>query len=159
MYIGEEMGTEYLEPPQFNLEESYNDSDCCSPLIFVLSPGSDPMSGLIRFAADKDIPKTSLMTISLGQGQGPIATQMINTALITGQWVVLQNCHLAQSWMRELDRICDEVIVPENTNTQFRLWLTSYPSTAFPVAILQNGKKMFKRINKTKKLQSRFISM
>ncbi|XP_023310238.1 dynein heavy chain 3, axonemal [Anoplophora glabripennis] len=142
LYIVEEMGPSYLEPPQFNLQESYNDSNCCSPLVFILSAGSDPMAGLVRFAADKGIDKTSLMTISLGQGQGPIAAQMINTGLENGQWAVLQNCHLAESWMRELDRICDEVIVPENTNTHFRLWLTSYPSKAFPVAILQNGVKM-----------------
>ncbi|KAG5895230.1 hypothetical protein JTB14_003447 [Gonioctena quinquepunctata] len=141
-YIVEEMGISYLEPPQFNIEESYNDSNCCSPLIFILSAGSDPMAGLVRFAADKGIAKTSLMTISLGQGQGPIAQQMINTGIESGQWAVLQNCHLAESWMRELDRICDEVIVPEITNPNFRLWLTSYPSKAFPVAILQNGVKM-----------------
>ncbi|XP_057653134.1 dynein axonemal heavy chain 3 [Diorhabda carinulata] len=141
-YVVEEMGPSYLEPPQFNLEESYNDSNCCSPLIFILSPGSDPMAGLVRYAADKGIKKTALMTVSLGQGQGPIASNMIATGLETGQWVVLQNCHLAESWMRELDRICDEVIVPENTHTNFRLWLTSYPSKAFPVAILQNGVKM-----------------
>lgn len=71
--------------------------------------------------------------------KGPIAAGMINEALTTGQWVVLQNCHLAESWMRELDRICSEIIIPESTNDLFRLWLTSYPSKAFPVAILQNG--------------------
>lgn len=63
------MGQAYLEPPQFNLEESYNDSNCCSPLIFILSAGSDPMSGLIRFASDRGISKSSVMTVSLGQGQ------------------------------------------------------------------------------------------
>lgn len=63
------MGQAYLEPPQFSLQESYDDSNCCSPLVFVLSPGSDPMAGLIRFASDKGIAKTSLLTISLGQGQ------------------------------------------------------------------------------------------
>lgn len=63
------MGPSYLEPPQFNLQESYDDSNCCSPLVFILSAGSDPMAGLVRFAADKGIEKTSLMTISLGQGQ------------------------------------------------------------------------------------------
>ncbi|KAB0793663.1 hypothetical protein PPYR_13283 [Photinus pyralis] len=141
-YIVDNMGQLYLEPPQFNIEESYNDSNCCTPLIFVLSAGSDPMSGLMKFASDRGLPKSSVMSVSLGQGQGPIASGMINRALVTGQWVVLQNCHLAESWMGELNRICDELIIPENTNSHFRLWLTSYPSKAFPVAILQNGVKM-----------------
>ncbi|KAF5289736.1 hypothetical protein FQA39_LY03653 [Lamprigera yunnana] len=138
-YVVDNMGHAYLEPPQFNLEESYKDSNCCTPLIFILSAGSDPMSGLIRFASDHGISKKFLLIVSLGQGQGPIASGMIDKAIVTGQWVVLQNCHLAESWMRELNRICDEVIVPENTHTHFRLWLTSYPSKAFPVSILQNG--------------------
>ncbi|XP_066246402.1 dynein axonemal heavy chain 3 [Euwallacea similis] len=141
-YIVEEMGQAYLEPPQFNLEEFYNDSNCSSPLILILSPGSDPMADLIKFASNMGITKNSVMTISLGQGQGPIAANMIATGLQTGQWTVLQNCHLAASWMRELDRICDEVILPDFINPTFRLWLTSYPNEDFPVAILQKGVKM-----------------
>lgn len=59
----------YVEPPPFNLLESYNDSNCCSPLVFILSPGSDPMASLLKFADDMNISRTSLLTISLGQGQ------------------------------------------------------------------------------------------
>jgi len=65
---------------------------------------------------------------------------MIRSGIETGQWVVLQNCHLAVSWMKELDRICDEDIIPSSTHQSFRLWLTSYPFDDFPVSILQNGK-------------------
>lgn len=63
-----ELGEKFIHPPPFDINKSYGDSNCLSPLIFILSPGIDPMASLLQFA-DKMGRTESLQSVSLGQGQ------------------------------------------------------------------------------------------
>ncbi len=60
-----------------------------------------------------------------------------------GLWILLQNCHLAKSWMGDLENIVLELADKETEiHPDFRLFLTSMPAVYFPISILQNGIKL-----------------
>lgn len=139
-FVAEQMGAEFVSPPPFDLSCSFDDSEATTPLIFLLTAGADPMQCLLRYA-EESRPGSALHIVSLGQGQGVLAEEKIRLATVSGEWVILQNCHLAASWMAALERICQK-LTGHSVHQNFRLWLTSYPWEHFPVSILQNGVKI-----------------
>jgi dynein heavy chain len=116
------------------------DSSPKTPLIFVLSPGVDPTLSLQQLSQKMGM-EERFNYISLGQGQAPKATKLIQEGIKNGTWVFLANCHLSISYMPSLDKII-EGIGAENPHPDFRIWLSSSPHPQFPISILQSGLKM-----------------
>lgn len=54
-YVLENMGQKYIENPSFDINECYEDSTALTPMIFILSPGADPMSDVLKYANNKNI--------------------------------------------------------------------------------------------------------
>lgn len=141
-YVTNTIGQQYLDPPNVTVRDLWRDSDNRTPIIFVLSPGADPTSGLLKFSQSPDI-QMNIQIISLGQGQGGPAETLIKKAKSNGKWVLLQNCHLARTWMPSLEKIVEENLsLAEEVHPSFRLFLTSMPASYFPASVLQNGIKL-----------------
>ncbi|BHF62268.1 Dynein heavy chain 6, axonemal [Sparganum proliferum] len=136
------LGKPFIEAPAVDLPLLYADMDNVTPLVFVLSPGSDPMSQFQRFAKEMNYLER-IQAVSLGQGQGPTAEKLMEKAAKTGDWVFLQNCHLAASWMLRMEEIIKERAEdPTQTHESFRLYLSSMPAKSFPIGVLQNSVKV-----------------
>ena len=138
-FIVEKIGEEFIIPPTFDLSKSFKDSSVTTPLIFVLSTGSDPVSDYLRFANEQNM-MSKQASISLGKGQDKKAERMIEEAASRGGWVLLMNCHLATSFMPKLEVIVENL--DDSNHRDFRMWLTSMPNKEFPVSVLQNSVKM-----------------
>ncbi|KAK2919405.1 hypothetical protein Q8A73_003776 [Channa argus] len=136
------LGKQFVENPPVDLANLYNDMSPSTPLVFILSTGSDPMGAFQRFAKERGC-LDRVESISLGQGQGPIAEKIIHTALKNGNWVFLQNCHLAVSWMLAMEELIKTFAEPDTAiHESFRLFLSSMPTKVFPVTVLQNSVKV-----------------
>nr|XP_012140860.1 PREDICTED: dynein heavy chain 1, axonemal [Megachile rotundata] len=139
-YLAKYLGREFVEPQTTELSAIYNESSPTTPIVFILSTGTDPAAEVYKFA-DRLKMANKLHAISLGQGQGPRAEAMLRFASEHGYWCFFQNCHLAPSWMPDMDSVVESLSRAKN-HRDFRLWLTSAPSPDFPVSILQNSSKM-----------------
>ncbi|TPP50205.1 Dynein heavy chain and region D6 of dynein motor family protein [Leishmania donovani] len=137
-FIEEQLGSQFVDPPVFNLKDTFDESTNTIPLIFVLSNGVDPTKQLQSLAQREG---RELKVLALGQGQGDNAKRALQEYSQTGGWVFLANCHLMVSWLVELEKIID-AIFEQNPHRDFRLWLSSVPTPQFPIGVLQRSIKM-----------------
>ena len=110
-FVKAKLGKKFVDPPPFDLARATM-APTPSFLYSLLGPSPQVTENSIWYLLDN------------GRAQ---CTKLINAAIEDGSWVVLQNCHLAVSWMPAMEKLCEEFNA-DKVNPDFRLWLTSYPS-------------------------------
>lgn len=139
-FVEAEMGSQFVDAPLFDIVTCYNESNYMTPIIFILTPGSNPLQYLTKFAKLKYMIH-KLHCISLGQGQIDKAYSLIQKAKKEGNWVCIENCSLSPALLSNLS-IDFENINTANTHIDYRMWLTSTPSHNIPLSLLQDSIKI-----------------
>jgi len=141
-WVKEEMGVEYYNAISFDLPASFEDASPATPIFFLLSPGVDPLLAVraIGGPAEKTEANGLFFSVSLGQGQEPVAEKALDRMHATGGWVMLQNIELVARWLPKLEKKLETLI--EGAHPDFRVFLSSLPQNVIPVQILQNSIKL-----------------
>ncbi|XP_053239011.1 dynein axonemal heavy chain 14 isoform X1 [Podarcis raffonei] len=144
-FVAEKLGNYYLQIGGINLKAVYEEeSNAITPIILIHTQGVDIAALFLRLAQEIKGSTRHVKMISLGRGQGSKAEDLIyKSTILQGQWVFLQNCHLAASFMPRLCKIVESFTRSQtNIDPQFRLWLSSTPDPSFPIPILRKGLKI-----------------
>eukprot|EP00930_Biecheleria_cincta_P103951 TRINITY_DN9605_c0_g4_i1.p1 TRINITY_DN9605_c0_g4~~TRINITY_DN9605_c0_g4_i1.p1 ORF type:complete len:4232 (-),score=759.91 TRINITY_DN9605_c0_g4_i1:457-13152(-) len=126
-FVTDNLGSDFVEQPPFDMQQTYEESTCMTPIFFVLFPGTDPTPDIEATARKLGITESSgrLVNISMGQGQENVAINALNKAAREGGWVLLQNIHLMQEWLKSLERVLE--LIEDVVQPDFRCILTSEP--------------------------------
>ncbi|XP_040833581.1 dynein heavy chain 5, axonemal [Ochotona curzoniae] len=130
-YIMDSMGEKYAEGVILDLEKTWEESDARTPLICLLSMGSDPTDSIITLGKKL---KIETRYVSMGQGQEVHARKLLQQTMAHGGWALLQNCHLGLDFM---DELLDIIVEADVVHDAFRLWMTTEVHKQFPITLLQ----------------------
>ncbi|MAR51825.1 MAG: hypothetical protein CMK50_01545 [Propionibacteriaceae bacterium] len=157
------LGKDYVQSVTYNLARSFEDTKPGIPTFIFLSPGVDVAASVEKLgskfgiSSEAESQASSLVSVSLGQGQENIAMNALKAAHKDGGWVLLQNIHLTIEWTtKELDKVVDKL--SEGAHENFRLFLSAEAppilEKGLPISLLQNSIKLTNEPNLIKAYSS-----
>ena len=99
-YIQDSLGLKYSEIPVLSLDVLWEESNCRTPLLGLLSSGADPTSNIQALAKKRTV---DLFIVSMGQGQEVLARRYLQQTIGSGGWLLLQNAHLGLDYLDEFN--------------------------------------------------------
>jgi dynein heavy chain len=82
-----------------------------------------------------------LSYFSLGKGLEEMINEGIAKAAQSGDWIILENLHLADDWLPSFEERMSKWKGSE-VNPRFRCWITCIPVDNFPASILERSIKV-----------------
>ncbi|XP_066907574.1 dynein axonemal heavy chain 10 isoform X1 [Halyomorpha halys] len=137
-YLSEVLGEEFLARPFIKIEDVFLQSSCKRPIIFIMTPGTDPYADIMHLAT-KHNTRNKLLMSSLGSKEKLVQRSMVLEAMSKGLWVVYQNCHLDIDFVIEIDKLLQSTT---ELNENFRLWLITELSNEFPSRVVKSSIKV-----------------
>jgi dynein heavy chain len=146
-YISDAMGEVYVFQKPFDMAATYAETSNQTPTFFVLFAGVDPTPWVEGLGKQMGVTleNGNFKNISMGQGQEKPAEAVVETFAKNGGWVMLQNCHLMQSWVPRLERLLE--VVQENAHENFRCFISAEPPPVsswknMPESLMQGSVKV-----------------
>lgn len=98
-FVKEAFGGQTVKPTPFSLSNLYeHETTCKDPILFIISPGSDPSQELQQFA-EQVVGREAYHEIAMGGGQNEYALETLKSAAEKGEWLCLKNLHLVTPWL------------------------------------------------------------
>jgi dynein heavy chain len=128
---------DFLNPFSETMDDIYNISKNRIPILYLLSAGADPSTSIEELARKR---KKTINRVSMGENQEETAQTLVDYAKDSGEWVLLQNCHLGLIYMQNLDILLKNTDI--NFNPETRIFLSCEPRDSFPIGLLHQSLKI-----------------
>ena len=127
MWVSGSLGAEYVNQPAFDMQATYNESSPSTPIFFTLFPGVDPTTDVETLGKKLGMTAENgkFLNIAMGQGQETLAETSIQKFALDGGWIMLQNVHLMQTWLPQLERSLESAA--EHASAGFRCFISAEP--------------------------------
>jgi len=132
-FISKVLDPMYGAPVNDQIADIHAESLPNRPVLYLLSTGADPTGAIDDYA--RKYKKYPTKKTSMGEEMEGPALGQIKDGFKTGDWVILNNCHLSLEFMAEMEVILNPKDV--EVNPEFRLWITCAPDPNFPLGLLQ----------------------
>ncbi|XP_028131634.1 dynein axonemal heavy chain 7-like [Diabrotica virgifera virgifera] len=138
--IKAELGRKFVEHFQWTIDDIYNESYSLSPILHLQTESNDFNENLYILLEKKKVTHTFRSFCISDHSTSPTDI-LLEEARQKGFWLLFQNCHLNKGWLEDLEKKLVQMNY-ENTNENFRLWLSAEPTTDIPLELLQNSIKV-----------------